>query len=42
MSNESHRLDCEEQPEGFPCICDHLAEIEYQEMIDAQISEVFI
>lgn len=32
-------LQCELQPDGMPCICDHLADEEYEDIINAQIKE---
>lgn len=39
LKGQGHRIECETQPNGFPCICDHLAEQEYQNSIDSQIEE---
>ena len=36
---QAHRIECEEQPDDFPCICDSLADREMQEAADAMIYE---
>jgi hypothetical protein len=39
--NGVHEIECEEQPEGFPCICDHLKEMAFirdQEGKEAEIT----
>ena len=38
-----HYARCEEQPEGYPCICDHIAdELDeaYEKSIDSQIDDL--
>lgn len=39
ITNEAHRTACEEQPDEFPCICNHLAAEEYDEMVELQIMQ---
>lgn len=34
-----HEAECEDQPEGFPCICDHIKDRREQEMNDALIDD---
>lgn len=34
-----HYLDCEDQPEGFPCICEQLRDKEINEMADVYATE---
>lgn len=34
-----HYTECEQQPEGFPCICDHIADERREAEIDAQIED---
>lgn len=36
-----HEPECEDQPEGFPCICDHVKDRKQQEYDDLLASEDF-
>jgi len=35
----SHYAECEEQPQGFPCICDQIAERLHDDDINNQIDD---
>lgn len=36
-----HRSECYSQPEGFPCICDHLADEEYNKYLEAEEERIY-
>lgn len=35
--SQIHETECDEQPEGMPCICDHLADERYEAHVQNQI-----
>lgn len=37
--NITHQIQCEQQPEEFPCICDDLADQDYAIQMDAEEAE---
>lgn len=37
-----HYTECEQQPDGFPCICDHLAEARMDEEINNRVDEALL
>lgn len=39
IEDRDHLLECKEQPEGFPCICDHLADEKFQESINIEAND---
>lgn len=38
-NNEIHEAECEDQPEGFPCICQQVKDRREAEMQDLQEAE---
>lgn len=37
----NHLSKCDEQPDGFPCICDHLADEEYNKYLESEESRIY-
>lgn len=35
-----HRSECDNQPDGFFCICDHLADVAYEIYLEAEESRI--
>jgi hypothetical protein len=38
---DNHCLDCELQPTGFDCICDHVKDVQFNEHLESEESRIY-